>query len=174
MTEHSEPSSGRGDKVRVTVFVKVPPAFAFEIFTQQMNLWWRRGPAYRVSGKEHGTLSLEPKLGGRITESNDRDEVVHEVGEVLAWDPPHRLVFSWRSFTFVEGETTSVEVLFAPSGANGESTKVTVEHRGWSQIRDDHPVRHGRESAVFVSGLGTWWGALMTSYRERCALVRGE
>ena len=32
------------DKVIVETTVAVPPARAFEIFTRETDLWWRRGP----------------------------------------------------------------------------------------------------------------------------------
>ena len=49
-----------GDRVRVETFVRVPIADAFEVFTLEIDQWWRRGPAYRVGGKHPGTLHLEP------------------------------------------------------------------------------------------------------------------
>jgi uncharacterized protein YndB with AHSA1/START domain len=40
-----------GDTVTVTVTVDVPPPRAFAVFTEEIDLWWRRGPAYRVAGR---------------------------------------------------------------------------------------------------------------------------
>ncbi|MEP7049608.1 MAG: hypothetical protein ABJB12_04615 [Pseudomonadota bacterium] len=31
----------------------------------------------------------------------------------------------------------------------------------------DHPVRHGQGAPAFLRSMGMWWGALMTSLRER-------
>jgi uncharacterized protein YndB with AHSA1/START domain len=152
-----------GDKVRVTTFVAVSPADAFAVFTDEIDRWWRRGPAYRVGGRSPGTLHLEPRLGGRIFEQDDAGAALHEAGTITAWEPPNRLVFTWRSVTFVPGETTTVEVLFE---ASGEGTRVTLEHRGWTTIRDDHPVRHGKDVPAFIRDLGMWWAALLTSLRE--------
>ncbi len=48
-------------------------------------------------------------------------------GEVLAWEPPHRLVLTWHP----GGDATvasEVEVRFAP---DGDGTRVELEHRGW-------------------------------------------
>ena len=153
-----------GDKARVTVFVDVAPADAFEVFTLEIDSWWRRGPAYRVAGTEPGTLHLEPRLGGRIFEQHgERDSALFEVGTITAWDPPAHLAFSWRSVTFVKGESTTVEVWFEPAG---EGTRVTLEHRGWAAIPGDHPVRHGKPVPAFIRDMGMWWGTLMTSLRE--------
>jgi uncharacterized protein YndB with AHSA1/START domain len=154
------------DKVTVTVFVEVAPADAFAVFTEEIDQWWRRGLAYRVGGKRPGVLHLEPKLGGRLFEEYREGAAVHEVGTITAWDPPSHLAFEWRSITFVPGETTQVDVRFAGSGGG---TRVTVVHRGWSAIRDDHPVRHGKAANAFLADLGSWWGALLTSLREHVA-----
>ncbi|HET7501694.1 MAG TPA: SRPBCC domain-containing protein [Kofleriaceae bacterium] len=157
------------DKVTVTVFVEISPADAFAVFTGEIDQWWRRGPAYRVAGKRPGVLHLEPKLGGRLFEEYHEGAAVHEVGTITAWDPPIHLAFEWRSITFVPGEVTRVDVRFV---GVGHGTRVTLEHRGWSRIRDDHPVRHGKAASAFLADLGRWWGALLSSLREHTAETR--
>jgi uncharacterized protein YndB with AHSA1/START domain len=154
------------DKVTVTVFVEVPPALAFEVFTAEIDQWWRRGPAYRVAGKQPGVLHLEPRLGGRLFEEYRGGTAVHEVGTITAWQPPTHLAFEWRSITFVPGETTQVDIRFVASGAG---TRVTLEHRGWAAIRGDHPVRHGKPSAQFIAELGMWWAGLLRALGERAS-----
>ena len=47
------------DKVRVTTFVAVDPQTAFDVFTRETDLWWRRGPRYRFGGARPGTLMFE-------------------------------------------------------------------------------------------------------------------
>jgi hypothetical protein len=37
----------RGDQARASVGVAVPPEEAFDIFTREIDLWWRRGPRFR-------------------------------------------------------------------------------------------------------------------------------
>jgi uncharacterized protein YndB with AHSA1/START domain len=160
-------SGAAGDKVRVTVYVDVPPGDAFAVFTDEIDRWWRRGPAYRVAGRSPGVLHLEPRLGGRIFEQHgERGGAIHEVGRITAWEPPARLAFDWRSVTFAPGEATTVEVWF---DASGGGTRVTLEHRGWSTIRGDHPVRHGKDVPAFIRDLGMWWSALVTALREHAA-----
>jgi uncharacterized protein YndB with AHSA1/START domain len=156
-----------GDKVRVTTFVAVAPADAFAVFTEEIDQWWRRGHAYRISGRDPGTFHLEPRLGGRIFEQyGETGSALHEVGTITGWDPPNRLEFEWRAVNFVPGESTTVEVLFE---ASGEGTRVTLEHRGWTAIRGDHPVRHGQDVAPFLRDLAMWWAGLLTSMRELSA-----
>ncbi|MCB9761645.1 MAG: SRPBCC domain-containing protein [Alphaproteobacteria bacterium] len=158
------------DAVRVSVRVKVPPARAFRLFTEEIDRWWRRGPRFRGSGARWGVLHLEPFVGGRLYESVAQGErtVVLETGRVTAWEPPHRLVLDWRNLNFREGEVTEIEVTFAPQG---EDTLVTVVHRGWEAIRADHPARHGLDPRAFCRMMGLWWGDLMTALREHAALT---
>jgi hypothetical protein len=75
-----------GDRARVSVLVEVEPVEAFRVFTEEIDLWWRRGLEYRVSGKRRGVIHLEPFVGGRLFESIDtpRREKVVESGRVRA------------------------------------------------------------------------------------------
>ena len=54
------------DSAKVSVFVAVPIADAFEIFTKEIDRWWRRGPKYRLGGTRRGTLFMEEGVGGRL------------------------------------------------------------------------------------------------------------
>ena len=141
-----------GDRVGVTVFVQVPVGDAFAVFTEEIDQWWRRGPAYRLARGKPGTLTLEPKLGGKLIErwgeGNSRD-----IGTITTWEPPKHIVLEWRAFNFREGEVTTVELWFE---ASGEGTRVKLEHRGWAAIPADHPVRHGEPVDAFIRALGMW------------------
>jgi hypothetical protein len=154
-----------GDQAHVSVAVAVPPAHAFEVFTAEIDRWWRRGAKFRHAGARAGFVHFEPQLGGRIFESFEAasGEHVVEVGGVRVWDPPHRPVFSWRNATFAPDEQTEVEVEFK---ATRSGTLVTVTHRGWSALRDDHPARHGQVGAAFARMIGLWWGEQLSSLRE--------
>jgi uncharacterized protein YndB with AHSA1/START domain len=154
-----------GDRATVTAFVDVAPADAFEVFTLEIDRWWRRGPAYRVAGRSPGVMHLEPRLGGRIFEEYAAGKL-HEVGTITAWEPPARLAFDWRAVNFVAGELTHVEVTFAASGGG---TRVVLTHSGWAQIRGDHPVRHGKAVSAFLAELGMWWASLIRSLGERAS-----
>lgn len=163
-----------GDQARVTVLVRADPATAFRAFTEEIDRWWLRGVRFRASGRRHGVLHLEPFVGGRLFERVERetgeeptredDGRIVATGTVLIWEPPHRLRFEWRGVNFAPGERTEVEVVFEPSPSG---TRVTLTHRGFASLRDDHPVRHGEAPAAFVARLGRWWGELASSFRER-------
>jgi uncharacterized protein YndB with AHSA1/START domain len=155
-----------GDQATVSVTVMVEPAVAFEVFTQETDLWWRRGSRYRLAGRRPGSLCFEPSVGGRLFESFETPSgtYVHEAGRVTVWQPPSRLVFTWRNANFSAEDNTEVEVLFEPTTTG---TRVTVRHRGWSALRPGHPARHRLDGAEFSRMIGLWWGELMTGLRER-------
>jgi uncharacterized protein YndB with AHSA1/START domain len=152
------------DSAAASVYVAVPPEAAFEVFTTEIDLWWRHGRRYRIGTKQPGQLSMEPRLGGRLFETVGARTFVS--GTVVAWDPPHRLALAWRAVNFAAHETTLVEVTFTPQG---DGTTVRVVHSGWASIRDDHPVRHGEPSRAFLRSMGMWWGDLLTALREHVA-----
>lgn len=154
-----------GDRVRVETFVRIPIADAFEVFTLEIDQWWRRGPRYRIGGTHPGTLHLEPRLGGRIFEQYGAGgSALHEIGVITAWEPPAHFAFTWKGVNFAPGQVTTVDVAFV---ASGEGTRVTLEHRGFAALPDDHPVRHGKPVHEFIRDFGMWWGNLLTSMRER-------
>lgn len=157
--------SGSGDKATATVTVPCAPEVAFEVFTTETELWWRRGVKFRVARHHPGVLVLEPKLGGRLFEQYESDDGprVHETGRIIAWEPPGRFELEWRGENFAPGEITFVTVTFEPTPSGG--TRVTVEHRGFAALRPDHPVRHDAAEPVFIARSGMWWGALLTGLR---------
>ena len=154
----------RGDQARATVGVALPPAECFRLFTEEVNLWWRRGRRFRNAPDEAGLICIEPGVGGRLFESFDTaaGEQVVEMGRVLEWAPPQRLRLQWRASNFAPHEHTEVEVVFK---AVGRGTHVTVTHSGWADIRADHPVRHGQDAPAFLRMMGLWWGDLLTTLR---------
>jgi uncharacterized protein YndB with AHSA1/START domain len=91
---------------------------------------------------------------------------VFEIGRILDWSPPDRLVFGWRQASFAPDQDTRVEVRFE---AVGEETRVTVEHTGWDSVPADHVARHGFPSAVLLQRHGEWWQSLLAGYGRRLA-----
>jgi uncharacterized protein YndB with AHSA1/START domain len=152
------------DSAAASVYVAVAPHDAFDVFTTEIDLWWRHGVRYRIAGVRPGKLVFETKLGGRLFETVGDDTFV--VGSVVEWDPPRRLALEWRAVNFAAHEKTLVEVSFTPQG---KGTMVRVVHSGWSAIRDDHPARHGEPARQFLRTMGMWWGDLLTALREHAA-----
>lgn len=65
-----------GDRATVSVLAKVPQVTAFNVFTQEIDLWWRKGPRFRF-GRQPGALTFEPSLGGRLFESFSSESGTH-------------------------------------------------------------------------------------------------
>jgi uncharacterized protein YndB with AHSA1/START domain len=150
------------DRVSVSVSVSCDPATAFSIFTEETDLWWRRGPAYRFRGHQPGVLKF---ASGSMIECFESDSGPQEFvrGQVTAWEPGRRIEFDWRGVNFAPGESTTVEVLFE---ATPTGTRVTVHHSGWAGLPPGHPVRHGMPDPEFIRSVGMWWASLMTALRE--------
>lgn len=64
--EGVEVTGASGDGASATVLVSVPPDVGFEVFTKEVDLWWKQGPRYRIGGKRRGRLVFEPGVGGRL------------------------------------------------------------------------------------------------------------
>lgn len=112
--------------VRKRIRVNASPARAFEVFTQNMKHWW---PARQsINHSPIADIILEPKIGGRWLErGEDGSECLW--GQVLAWEPPLRLVLTWQinaTWQFDPDLVTEVEVRFS---VDGTGTVVELEHR---------------------------------------------
>jgi len=159
----------RADSVTVSVFVEADPALAFEVFTRDVDLWWKRGIAFRVAGNRPSTMRFEPGEGGRLIESFEDDaRPDYVVGRVLNWKPGERLTFEFRGPNFTPEQCTEVDVQFAgePGG-----TRVTLAHGGWSSLPFDHPVRHAEPDDVFYGRWGSLWRDQLISLRV-CGQLR--
>jgi len=87
--------TGTGDReVRSSVEVAVDPGAAFTAFTDELDLWWVRGPINHFDGGRLRAMVCEPEVGGRLLEVYD-DENALELGRITAWEPGRRL--AWRS-----------------------------------------------------------------------------
>jgi uncharacterized protein YndB with AHSA1/START domain len=147
----------------VAVRVAVSPERAFEAFTREIAMWWRPNVLFQFEQGRIGALEFEPHEGGRFLERYaDGDEL--EIGRITMWEPPSRLVFTWRQASFTAEQSTEVHVRFEPAG---EETRVTVEHSGWDSVPPEHVARHAFPDALFLQRHAEWWQALLASYRGR-------
>jgi uncharacterized protein YndB with AHSA1/START domain len=150
-------------RVLVALRIKADPERAFEAFSGEIGTWWRPNGLFRFHPRGTGRLAFEPGFGGRLTEElNGGGEF--EIGRIRVWEPPSRLVFSWRQATFSPDQETEVHVRFEPVG---EETRITVEHFGWDTIPSEHVARHRFPDAVFLRRHAEWWQTLLASYRVR-------
>jgi uncharacterized protein YndB with AHSA1/START domain len=143
------PESAAAVVIRKSVEVDVPVETAFRVFTEQAGSWW---PLARKSvGLEEALdLIFEPRLGGRVFERLRSGEE-HDWGEILAWEPPARLAFTWHPGRGAE-TSQEVEIRFVPSG---ERTRLELEHRGWDRLvatADEIPEHYASGWDEILSG----------------------
>lgn len=144
----------------VIVSLRVPatPQEAFDLFTGEIGAWWQPGALFQLTPRGDGTLRFEDEA--RLVTQLPSGKVF-EIGQVSAWQPGERLAFSWRQATFAPGQLTHVDVRFE---AVGEETRVTVEHRGWDSIPQDHVARHGFPLAATQMRLAEHWRAQLAAF----------
>jgi uncharacterized protein YndB with AHSA1/START domain len=106
--------------------VACPVEHAFEMWAVRTSLWWP--PSHSVSGAPEA-VAFEPRAGGRVFErAPDGEE--HEWGQVVVWEPPRRLVYTWH-LRQDRADATEVEIVFT---ASADGTVVRIEHRGWERL----------------------------------------
>jgi uncharacterized protein YndB with AHSA1/START domain len=149
--------------VLVSVRVSAAPQRAFDVFTRDIGLWWQPNSLFKFTPQGAGMLSFEGGANGRLIETQP-DGSVFEIGPVTAWEPGVRLAFGWAQASFSAEQRTHVEVRFE---AIGDETRVTVEHRGWDSVPQDHAARHHFPDGIFLLRHGQWWQALLGSYSAR-------
>ncbi len=147
----------------VLVAIRVPaaPDEAFDAFTDDIGLWWRPSDLFQLTPRGDGTLSFDGQTRLITTLPNGK---VFEIGRVTAWERGARLAFTWRQATFTPDQVTSVEVTFQ---AIGEETRVTVTHRGWDTIPQDHVARHGFPLQATQGHLANVWRAGLAAFKDR-------
>jgi uncharacterized protein YndB with AHSA1/START domain len=150
-------------RIIVALRVAATPERAFAAFTREIGLWWQPNPLFRFTARSPGVLAFEPGPGGRLVETYPSGEVF-EIGRITAWEEGRRLAFTWRQESFANAQMTQVEIRFEPVE---DATRVTIEHRGWDKIPQDHVARHTFPDAIFLRRHGEWWQALLRSYRGR-------
>ncbi|MGN6170665.1 MAG: SRPBCC family protein [Solirubrobacteraceae bacterium] len=129
--------------VRSSIVIEAPIERAFRAFADYFD---------RIKPREHNMLAVEisesvfePPVGGRIFDRGvDGSEC--QWARVLAYEPPHRVVFSWDISPRWQIEndrdrTSEVELRFIAESA--DRTRVDVEHRyldrhgdGWEGVRE--------------------------------------
>lgn len=128
---------------RRSIVVEAPIERAFDAFTDDFD---------RIKPRDHNMLSVEiaesvfePRVGGRVFDRGvDGSEC--QWARVLAYEPPHRVVFSWDicprwQIESDRDRTSEVEVRFVAESA--QRTRVDLEHRyldrhgdGWEGLRE--------------------------------------
>jgi uncharacterized protein YndB with AHSA1/START domain len=129
--------------VTTSVEVDAPVARAFHVFTAEIGTWWDDDK--HLLAAPLAEMVFEPFVGGHIIDRGvDGSEC--RWARVLAYEPPHRVCFSWDISTRWELEpdparTSEVEITF--TALSPERTAVVLTHRhldrhgdGWEGMRD--------------------------------------
>ena len=149
-------------KVYVALRVRATPDRAFAAFVEEIGEWWRPNILFQTTPRP-GVLSFEPGPDGRLIETRAGGKVF-EIGRIRVWEPPSRLVFSWRQASFPLDLHTEVEVGFA---AVGQETRVSIEHRGFDRVPADSAARHRFPDQVLLMRLGDFWRSQIAAVGER-------
>lgn len=120
--------------VRRTVVVPLGSNHSFRRFTRGIGLWWP--VEFTWAGKNLEEIGIEPHLGGLAWERG-RNGFSCTWGQVLAWEPPGRLVLAWHYGVDPDGafdpeRASEVEVQFRP--LTSWSTEVTLDHRAFERL----------------------------------------
>lgn len=142
------------EPLRFAFEVARPAPHAFAVWTDDFGRWWPTD--HTATGEAGLTVTLEPRAGGRIFErTSDGREI--DWGEVLVWEPPSRLVYSWHLRRARE-DATEVEIRFVPTSP--DATRVEIEHRGWERLGSDGPAWRDRNRGGWDTLLPHYLAAL--------------
>ncbi|HEX3853533.1 MAG TPA: SRPBCC family protein [Polyangiaceae bacterium] len=143
------------EPVKKQIMVNATAERAFKVFTAGIDRWWPR--EHHIGKSPLKRAMLEERVDGRwYSLCEDGSEC--DVGKVLSWEPPHRLLLAWQitaDWQYDPKFVTEVEVRFTSLGPN--QTRVELEHRdlerygekaqelrkaidsagGWSKIMDE-------------------------------------
>jgi uncharacterized protein YndB with AHSA1/START domain len=144
--------------VERSLIVDVPVEWAFTFFTERIGDWWplEQYSIFSSSGRGRPDEAVfEPRVGGRVFERlGDREE---DWGEVLVWEPPRRIVFSWQ-VNRDWPDATEVEITFTPEG---DGTRVALQHRGWERL--------GAKAVEAREGYANGWIEVLSHYEQGAA-----
>ena len=151
------------EPIKKQIIVKASQERAFRIFTSGIDRWWPR--EHHIGKSPLKRAVLEERPGGRwYSVSEDGSEC--EVGKVLSWEPPHRLLLAWQitaAWQYDASFVTEVEVIFTAQGAN--QTRVELEHRDLE--------RYGDKAEALRKAIGSegGWSKIIAEFGKIAELV---
>ena len=131
-------------RVSAAVEVPVDPVTAFAAFTDELDLWWVRGPINYFDAARAVAMVCEPGVGGRLIEVYDAATGEGlELGRITVWEPGVRL--SWTSSL----DDVEIDVRFLPlSSGTNVRVEATIPEGGTDQ-----------GGSAWVRVVGKWFGA---------------
>ena len=113
--------------IRRSISVSWDQQTAFRRFTAEFASWWPTR-THSIGGERLKEVVFEQRSGGRIYEEH-QDGRRFQWGEIVLWEPPHRLKFTWHPS---RDPTTAqeVEVRFV---REGDGTRLELTSTGWEK-----------------------------------------
>lgn len=140
--------------IRKTLTVRATPETAFAVFTDGFDRWWPR--AMHVGRSPLARAGIEPRVGGRwygVGEDGTEDAW----GDVLAWEPPRRLVLAWRiNASFACDPTVHSEVEVTFTALEPGVTRVDFEHRQLENL--------GGDAEALRERMDGGWGGILQAF----------
>jgi uncharacterized protein YndB with AHSA1/START domain len=156
--------TGTIEPVQVAIEVRRGIEEAFRVFTAEIAAWWPVA-GHSVEPDRVEAVVLEGRLGGRLYERwHDGGEA--DWGRVVAWEPPQRLVLSWKPNP-ERAAATEVEVRFV--AVEPDHTRVELEHRGWERLGDLGPEARASYDGGWPGVLDSYAGTAMAVHHQAFA-----
>lgn len=148
------------EPIRVELDLDVDPQAAFTTFVDRFADWWPHDHSW--SGGSLQAIGIEPGVGGFCYERGPYGLRL-DWGRVTAWEPPHRLAFSWQ----VEMDRTP-----QPNPAHASEVEVAFEQRGDGSrvvLIHDGFDRHAGDGAAYRDALARpeGWPHIVERYAAR-------
>ncbi|MDQ3425842.1 MAG: SRPBCC domain-containing protein [Actinomycetota bacterium] len=138
------------EAVRKTITVDCVVEEAFRVFTTDMISWWPID-SHSIHGNGVKEILFEEREGGEVYEVTAEGKKGYW-GSVLSWEPPTRVVLAWNILER-EAVPTEVDVRFT---AEGEKTRVDLEHRGWEAVEEDGSAKRDNYDTGWDHVLGLY------------------
>jgi uncharacterized protein YndB with AHSA1/START domain len=146
-------------KRSITVDCSVEHAFA--TFTERIHEWWplaKHSIDMGETGSPPTTVIFQGGAGGQVFERTKNGEDL-KWADVIAYEPPHKLVLAWNPSREQERPQTEVEVTFSDAGDG--KTLVELEHRGWERLGE-----HAAEARESYAG---GWNGVLEGYAAKAS-----
>jgi hypothetical protein len=144
------------EPIRKQILVEASQAHAFRVFTDGIDRWWPR--EHHIGKSPLKRSVLEPGVNGRWYAICEDDSQC-DVGKVLAWEPPGRLLLAWQingDWRYDAAFVTEIEVRFIVEGP--KRTRVELEHRNLERYGVAAPAI--RKTIDSPGG----WGGILASF----------
>lgn len=138
------------ESIRKQLRVRLPVEKAFDLFTAGIGKWWPL-MTHSVGEEQAKTCFFEGWVGGRIVEFL-KDGTQSEWGQVIAWEPFHRVSFHWYPGRTLD---TAQEVTVTFSEIPGGSL-IELVHTGWETL--------GGAAQSRRDGYDTGWDFVLAKY----------